>query len=113
MQSQKLKVHIRQANKAVNPTACVPTCGGCAHGARFAPAAGYGRRWAAGSCEDIMPKGDPDYWKKTHEPLNVELQSVVRGTWADQPPVSDLQLQFIPHYTGKHCLESVRLSRLA
>jgi len=60
-----------------------------------------------------MSQGDPDYWKKTHEPLNLELQSVVRGFWADQPPISDLQLQFIPHYAGKHCLESVRLSRLA
>ena len=63
--------------------------------------------------EDIMPKGDPDYWKKTHEPLNLELHSIVRGFWADQPPIADLQLQFIPHYAGKHCLESVRLSRLA
>jgi len=60
-----------------------------------------------------MPKGDPDYWKKTHEPLNLELQSIVRSAWADHPPVDDLQLQFIPHYAGKHCLEVVRLSRLA
>ena len=66
-----------------------------------------------GPREDIMPKGDPDYWKKTHEPLNLELQSVVAGSWADQPPIADLQLQFIPHYAGKHCLESVRISRLA
>ena len=60
-----------------------------------------------------MPKGDPDYWRTKREPLNLELQSVVRGCWADQPPVVDLQLQYIPHYAGKHCLESVRLSRLA
>lgn len=60
-----------------------------------------------------MPQGDPDYWKKTHEPLNLELQSVVRGSWADRPPIPDFQLQFIPHYAGKHCLETVRLSRLA
>ena len=60
-----------------------------------------------------MVKGDPDYWKKTHEPLNLEFKSVVRSTWADHPPVTDLQLQFIPHYGGKHWLESVRLTRLA
>lgn len=61
-----------------------------------------------------MPlRGDPEYWQKTHEPLNVGLQRVVRGAWANHPPVADLQLQFIPHYAGKHCLESVRLSRLA
>jgi hypothetical protein len=60
-----------------------------------------------------MPRGDPDYWKKTHEPLSVELQLVVRRAWVDRPPVEDLQLQYIPHYAGKHCLESVRLSRLA
>lgn len=60
-----------------------------------------------------MPKGDPEYWQRTHEPLNLELQRVVRESWANQPPVADLQLQFIPHYAGKHCLESVRLSRLA
>jgi len=60
-----------------------------------------------------MPQGDPDYWEKTHEPQNLELQAVVRGSWADRPPISDLHLRFIPHYAGKHCLESVRLSRLA
>lgn len=60
-----------------------------------------------------MPKGDPDYWAKTHEPLNLQLQAVVRGFWVNQPPVANMQLQFIPYYAGKHCLESVRLSRLA
>lgn len=50
---------------------------------------------------------------ETHEPLNLELQSVVRGAWADEPPIQDMQIQFIPHYAGKHCLESIRLSRLA
>jgi hypothetical protein len=34
-----------------------------------------------------MPRGDPDYWKKTHEPLNLELQVVVRRSWVDRPPV--------------------------
>lgn len=58
-------------------------------------------------------QGDPEYWQKTHEPLNLELQGVVRQSWVDEPPLADLQLQFIPHYAGKHCLESVRLSRLA
>lgn len=61
----------------------------------------------------MAPKGDPQYWSKTHEPLNLELQSLVRGPWVDNSPVADPQLQFIPHYAGKHCLESVRLSRLA
>ena len=61
----------------------------------------------------MVPIGDPDYWQKTHEPLNLELQSVVRRAWVEQVPVPDLQLQYIPHYAGKHCLESVRLSRLA
>jgi hypothetical protein len=61
----------------------------------------------------MRPRGDPNYWQKTHEPLNLELQAVVRKSWVDKPPVSDLQLQYIPHYAGKHCLESVRLSRLA
>jgi len=61
----------------------------------------------------MSPRGDPEYWQKTHEPLNLELQLVVRKSWVDRPPVKELQLQFIPHYAGKHCLESVRLSRLA
>lgn len=61
----------------------------------------------------IFQKGDPEYWQKTHEPLNLELQKLVRQSWVDRPPVEDMQLQFIPHYAGKHCLESVRLSRLA
>jgi len=61
----------------------------------------------------VSVQGDPEYWQKTHEPLNLALQGVVRGAWVDQPPLADLQLQFIPHYAGKHCLESVRLSRLA
>jgi len=61
----------------------------------------------------MVPRGDPNYWQKTHEPLNLELQVVVRRAWVDQPPVQDLQLQYVPHYAGKHCLESVRLSRLA
>jgi len=61
----------------------------------------------------MPPKGDPEYWQKTHEPLHLELQAVVRGSWVDSPPVPELQLQYIPHYAGKHCLESVRLSRLA
>ena len=58
-------------------------------------------------------QGDPDYWKKTHEDLNLELATVVRCAWIANPPVSDLQLQLIPHYAGKHCLQSVRVSRLA
>ncbi len=57
--------------------------------------------------------GNPHYWQETHEPLNLELQKVVRQSWVEQVPVHDLQLQYIPHYAGKHCLESVRLSRLA
>lgn len=61
----------------------------------------------------MAPKGDPEYWQKTHEPLNLELQVVVHQSCVDRPPLADLQLQFIPHYAGKHCLESVRLSRLA
>ena len=61
----------------------------------------------------MVPRGDPNYWQQTHEPLNLELQEVVRRSWVDQPPVADTQLQFIPHYAGKHCLETVRLSRLA
>jgi len=60
-----------------------------------------------------VPEGDPEYWKKTHEPLDRELQVVVREFWAHHPPVSEMQLQFIPHFAGKHCLESVRVSRLA
>lgn len=58
-------------------------------------------------------RGDPEYWQKTHEPLNLELQQVVRQAWTSYPPISDLQLQFIPHYAGKHTLESIVLSRLA
>lgn len=61
----------------------------------------------------MVSRGDPEYWQKTHEPLNLELQLVVRQSWVNKPPITDLQLRFIPHYAGKHCLESVRLSRLA
>ena len=61
----------------------------------------------------VVSRGNPQYWGETHEPLNVELQRVVRQAWVDRPPITDLQLQFIPHYAGKHCLESIRLSRLA
>ena len=61
----------------------------------------------------MAARGDSEYWRKTHEPLNLELQLVVRQAWANQPPVSDLQLQFVPYYAGKHCLETIRLSRLA
>lgn len=57
--------------------------------------------------------GDPAYWQKTHEPLNVALNFVVRQFWTKNPPIDDLQLQYIPHYAGKHCLQTVRLSRLA
>lgn len=61
----------------------------------------------------MVPRGNPNYWQETHEPLNLELQVLVRQSWVDDPPVNDFQLQYIPHYAGKHCLESVRLSRLA
>ncbi len=60
----------------------------------------------------MPPVGDPNYWQETHEPLNQELDKVVRGPWADRPPVEDVQLQLVPHYAGKHCLQSIRLSRL-
>jgi len=57
--------------------------------------------------------GDPEYWSKHFEPLHIALLRVVRGYWAKNPPVNDLQLQFTAHYAGKHCLESVVVSRLA
>ena len=56
---------------------------------------------------------DPQYWSKHFESLHIALLSVVRGYWAENPPVKDLQLQFSAHYAGKHCLESVVVSRLA
>jgi len=61
----------------------------------------------------MKPNGNPNYWRQTHEPLNLALQKLVRQTWVDIPPIKDLQLQYIPHNSGKHCLESMRLSRLA
>jgi len=61
----------------------------------------------------ISRNSAPDYWQKTHEPLNLELEAVVRQSWVNQPPIAELELQFIPHYAGKHTLQSVRLSRLA
>lgn len=57
--------------------------------------------------------GDPLYWAKHFEPLHIALLRIVRGYWGQNPPVSDLQLQFTAHYAGKHCLESVVVSRLA
>lgn len=56
---------------------------------------------------------DPLYWAKHFEPSHIALLRIVRGYWGQHPPVSDLQLQFTAHYAGKHCLESVVLSRLA
>jgi len=60
-----------------------------------------------------MQNGHPQYWANHHEPLHIALLRVVRGFWCDSPPVNDLQLQFTAHYAGKHCLESVVVSRLA
>jgi hypothetical protein len=57
--------------------------------------------------------GDPHYWTKHHEPLHLALLSIVRKEWANSPPINDLQLQFVAHYAGKHCLESVVIARLA
>lgn len=60
----------------------------------------------------MTAKGNPNYWQETHEPLNLELDFVVRQCWVENPPVADLQLRYVPLYAGKHCLQSVRLSRL-
>ncbi len=58
-------------------------------------------------------QGDPHYWQKNHGPMHVCLLRVVRESWANNPPIKNLQLQFLPHWAGKHCLESVVISRLA
>jgi hypothetical protein len=57
-------------------------------------------------------RANQHYWEQTHEPLNLLLEKIVRSEWVSEPPLDGLQLHFIPHYAGKHCLQSVRLSRL-